>query len=191
MGREVEWKYRAEPESLAAIQQQFSGWRTITMETTYYDTPDGALDKKKWMLRCRLENGVAVYTLKTPLPDGSRGEWETRCDPLEAIERLWKLGAPAELKDLTEPGLVAVCAARFTRLAAMVALPGCRVELALDQGCFLAGDRERPFWELEVEWKSGEEGDAAAFAQSLADRFHLEPEEKSKAQRAMELRKEK
>lgn len=190
MGREVEWKYRATPEILAAVRQQFPEWKTIIMETTYLDTPDGALQRRKWMLRRRLENGVAVYTLKTPLPDGSRGEWETRCDPSEVIEKLCKLGAPAELKVLTRPGLVETCAARFTRLAALVALPRCSVELALDEGSFLAGTREQPFCELEVEWKSGGEGDAAAFAQSLAGRFHLETEPKSKAQRAIELRGE-
>ncbi len=188
MGREVEWKYRASSQVLKEIQKLYSGFTAITMETTYFDTPDEALQSRKWMLRRRLENGVAVYTLKTPLPDGSRGEWETKCNPSEIIEKLCKLGAPVELKALTESGLAAVCAARFTRLAALIELPRCGVELALDQGCFLAGDRERPFCELEVEWKSGGEEDAAAFAQSLAQRFHLEPEPKSKAQRAMELR---
>lgn len=189
MGREVEWKYRCCPEAMEAIRQQFSPFITITMETTYFDTPDGVLQRKKWMLRRRLENGVAVYTLKTPLPDGSRGEWETECDPSEVIEKLCKLGAPAELKALTKSRLVEVCAARFTRLAALIELPRCTVELALDEGSFLAGGRKQPFRELEVEWKAGREADAAAFAQRLAERFHLETEPKSKAQRAMELRK--
>ncbi len=188
MGREMEWKYRAAPESLAAIRQQFPGWNTITMETAYFDTPDGALQRRKWMLRCRLENGIAVSALKVPLPDGSRGEWEAPCGPSEAVEALCKLGAPAELKSLTQSGIGEVCAARFTRLAALIALAQCSVELALDQGSFLAGDRALPFCELEVELKGGREADAAAFAQSLAARFHLETEPKSKAQRAMELK---
>lgn len=189
MGREVEWKYRSTVEVQAAIRQRFPDWQSITMETTYFDTLDGALQSRKWMLRRRLENGTAVYTLKTPLPDGSRGEWEARCEPSEAIEKLCKLGAPAQLQTLTDPGLVEACSARFVRLAALVTLPRCTVELALDQGSFLAGEREAPFCELEVEWKSGSEREAAAFAQSIAERFHLEPEPKSKAQRAMELRK--
>lgn len=186
MGREVEWKYRAAPESLAAIRRQFSGWDTIAMETTYLDTIDGALNRRKWMLRRRLENGIAVITAKIPLPDGSRGEWEARKDFSEAIGDLCNLGAPAELHVLTEAGLVETCGARFTRFAATAVLPECTVELALDQGYFFRGDRERPFCELEVEYKSGREDAAAAFAQNLSQQYALKPEAKSKAQRARE-----
>lgn len=189
MGRELEFKYRATPEILTAIRAQFSDFFPITMETTYLDTPDGVLNGRKWMLRRRLENGTAVFTVKIPLPDGSRGEWETTAGSSEAISALCGLGAPEELKTLTERGLEAVCGARFLRLAAAVTLPTCTVELALDQGSFFAGGREKPFWELEVEYKEGSEADAAAFAQSLARQYRLETEKKSKAQRARELTK--
>lgn len=189
MGREVEWKYRCPEGCFDTIREAFSGWQAITMETAYLDTPDGALQKRKWMLRRRLENGQAVTTVKIPLPDGSRGEWETRDSGLTAIETLCKLGAPIELKQLAQQGWEEVCAARFLRLAALVTLPGCSVELALDRGSFFAGDREQPFCELEVELKAGDEGKAKEFAQSLAGQYKLEPEAKSKAQRAMALRK--
>lgn len=187
MGREVEWKFRASAEALAAIQKGFSGWETIDMETAYFDTPDGELNRRKWMLRRRLENGRAITTVKTPLPDGSRGEWETEVDFSEAAKELCKLGGPPELAAFWEKGLIQVCAARFTRRAALVTLPRCTVELALDQGSFLAGEREELFCELEVELKDGEEDAAAAFAGCLAAQYGLEPETKSKAQRARDL----
>lgn len=189
MEREVEWKYRCPAENFDTIREGFSGWQTITMETAYLDTPDDALQKRRWMLRRRLENGRAVTTVKIPLPDGSRGEWETMCPPDKAAEELCKLGAPLELKQLSRQGFKELCAARFVRLAALVTLPGCSVELALDRGSFLAGDREQPFSELEVELKDGDEEKAKEFAQGLAKQYKLEPEEKSKAQRAMALRK--
>ena len=44
-----------------------------------------------------------------------------------------------------------------------------------------------PFAEIEVELKSGEEAAATVFAETLARKFGLTPEPKSKAQRAMEL----
>lgn len=189
MGREVEWKYRCPPACFDAIEKGFSGWKTITMETTYLDTPEGTLNQRKWMLRRRLENGVPVTTVKLPLADGSRGEWETTAD--DAINELCKLGAPSELAVLAENGLEEICGARFVRMAALVDLPRCRVELALDRGWFFAGDKTQPFSELEVELKDGRETDAAAFAQSLARQYHLEPENKSKAQRAIALRSQK
>ena len=72
MGREFELKYQAEPETLALLRSKFGEFTRISMETTYYDTADLALRQRKWTLRQRLENGRAVCTVKTPLPDGSR-----------------------------------------------------------------------------------------------------------------------
>lgn len=186
MPREFEKKYEALPRELAAIRERFGSFTEIAMETAYFDTPEGALRKRHWMLRLRLENGKAVCTLKTPLPDGSRQEWEVENSSLDAaVLELCKLGGPRELLSLT--GLQKVCAARFTRLASLLELPQCTVELALDQGVFLGGGREQPFSELEVELKQGSEEAAAAFAADLAREYGLREEPKSKVQRALAL----
>lgn len=188
MGRELEFKYRADGEKLAAIRGKYGEFSRISMETAYYDTPDMALRRRKWMLRRRYENGKSVCTLKTPLPDGSRGEWETECGCIEeAIGKLLESGAPEDLLTLTAPGVAEVCAARFTRLAKTVEVGDALVELALDQGLLLGGGKELPFAEAEVELKSGSESAAAAFAGALAEEFALTPEKKGKARRAMEL----
>lgn len=188
MGREFERKYRADSGIIAAIRAAFGDFSEIRMETVYYDTLDAALSRRRWMLRRRYENGTSVCTLKTPLPDGSRGEWETPCDDIGlAAKELCKLGAPEDLLPLTENGLREVCAARFTRLAKRLTLERCTVELALDEGALMGGGRTLPFTEIEVELKSGEEAAATAFAETLARKFGLTPEPKSKAQRAMEL----
>lgn len=188
MGREFERKYRADSGIIAAIRASFGDFSEIRMETVYYDTLDAALSRRRWMLRRRYENGISVCTLKTPLPDGSRGEWETPCDDIRlAIKELCKLGAPESLLPLTESGLTEVCAARFTRLAKRLTLERCTVELALDEGALMGGGKTLPFAEVEVELKSGEEAAATAFAEALAQKFNLTPEPKSKAQRAMEL----
>ena len=55
MGREFELKYQATPETIAAIQAKFGEFTPISMETTYFDTEDLALRKRKWTLRRRLE----------------------------------------------------------------------------------------------------------------------------------------
>ena len=188
MGREFELKYRATEEQLAAIQAELKEYRTIRMETTYYDVPGGNLRQLRWTLRRRMENNVSVCTLKTTLPDGSRGEWETECgDILRAVPLLIELGAPRELEDYTRQGVISTCGARFTRKAALLSAGAGEIELALDSGCLLGGGQELPFAEVEVELKQGEDTDAITFAQALAARFGLTPEPKSKLRRALEL----
>ena len=190
MGREFELKYRARQPQLEAIQEAYPGFSPITMETAYYDTPAGDLSRLRWTLRRRFENGRAVCTMKTPEKNGARGEWETECGSIaEAIPELCKLGAPAELASFAAKGLILSCAARFTRLAAVVQTEGCTLEIALDRGVLLGGGTELPFAEAEVELKAGSEEAARAFAEDFAARFGLTPEPKSKVQRAMELAK--
>ena len=188
MGREFELKYRATPEQIEAIRSAYGCFETISMETTYYDTTDGLFSDLRWTLRRRMENGRSVCTLKTPLPDGSRGEWEVEKDSIdEAVPELCKLGAPEILPRLVEDGLVPSCGARFTRLAKTLTDADCTLELALDQGVLLGGGKELPFAEVEVEYKAGSEEAAVAFAQALAWKFRMEPEPKSKIARAQAL----
>ena len=188
MGREFELKFRADEGILAAIGAEYGPFSEISMETIYYDTPDRDFRRLRWTLRRRLENGNPVCTVKTPAPDGGRGEWEVPCgDIMEALPILAEQGAPAEVWALSHRGLTPVCGARFVRLAAVIAREDCVVELALDRGVLLGAERELPFAEVEVELKQGSESGAVAFAQNLAHRFGLVPEPRSKVQRAIEL----
>ncbi len=188
MGREFELKYRADDAVFAALRERYPHLAPIAMETTYYDDPQGQLSARRWTLRRRLENGKSVCTLKVPLPDGSRGEWEAECDDiLDAIPLLTAQGAPAELTAFTREGLNISCGARFTRLAGPIELPGAAAELALDKGLLLGGGKEAPLQELEVELKSGSEAAVLEFAQALAAEFALVPEQKSKVARARAL----
>ena len=188
MGMEFELKYRATPE----IQQELARngqWHSISMETTYYDTPSQSLSQRHYTLRRRLENGVSVCTLKAPAGDLARGEWETECAAIEAaIPELCKLGCPENLPALTQEGLIPVCGARFTRLASTVAYGETTLEIALDRGILFAGDKEIPLCEIEVELKAGTPAQAVAYAQALAQRFGLAPEPGSKFKRALALR---
>lgn len=188
MGREFELKFQANDRVLAALGAEFGPFSEIAMETVYFDTPDRDFHNLRWTLRRRMENGNPVCTVKTPASGGGRGEWETSCaDIMDAIASLVAQGAPSEIRDLCRKGLVPVCGARFTRLAAVIARDVCTVELALDRGILLGGDRQLPFAEVEVELKQGSERDAVSFAQDIAGKYHLIPELKSKVQRAMEL----
>ena len=188
MGREFELKYRANPEQIAAIREKYGDFTSISMETAYYDTFDGKLLNRRWTLRRRLENGKSVCTLKIPLEDGSRGEWEVEAPGLmTGVPMLCKQGAPMDLMVLTVNGIKEVCGARFSRLAKTVQLEGCTVEIALDQGVLTGRGKEQALCEVEVELKAGDDAAAVDFARVLAAQFALEPEKDSKYRRALIL----
>lgn len=191
MSIEFELKYNATPQILGAIDRTFrEPAQTITMQTDYYDTPDGDLAARKITLRRRLENGVSVCTLKTPAIGGARGEYEGLWDSIAvAFPELCKLANMPELLPLQHKGLQCVCGARFTRSARQLVLPLCTVELALDQGFLTGGGRQVPLCEAEVELKSGSREAACAFAAQLAAVHGLQPEARSKFSRARALAK--
>ena len=188
MGREFELKYQAHAEDLEKIREKYGSFREISMETTYYDTPLLALRARRWTLRRRLENGVSVCTVKTPLPDGSRGEWEVEApDISDGLPKLIALGAPEALTQIVQGGVAPFCGARFVRLAKLLPIQDGTVELALDKGVLLGGGRELPFAEVEVELKSSSDRAAEEFAHALAAEFGLVLQPKSKLARAMAL----
>ena len=185
MGAEYELKYKATEAVFAAIS---GPWQEIAMETTYYDTPNGALSARRCTLRRRLENGVSICTIKTPGTDGVRGEWEVECDSIiAAIPMLCKLGCSEELDALCADGLIPVCGARFTRKIQLLELDGCCAELAFDNGILFGNGKEVPLCEVELELKSGKRGALDAFAKDFAAKHHLSPEKKSKFARALAL----
>ena len=192
MGAEYELKFQADREIQDSVFTTFPArWKTIVMETTYYDTPTGSLSGKRYMLRSRLENGTRVCTLKTSGDGNLRGEWEVAAASLEdAIPELCKLGCPADLSDLAQEGLIAICGARFTRKAGILTFLDCTVELALDRGVLFSGAREIPLCEIEVEQKSGSREAVDSVARQLAEIYGLQPEEKSKFARALALYQE-
>ena len=192
MGKEFEIKFKATQDQLAAIEAEYGCFSLFSMETTYYDAVDGSLSARHITLRRRLENDVAVCTVKTPLDGFGRGEWDTECDSIEAaIPVLCKLGCAEDLKTLTAVGIVEVCSARFIRKCKPLRSGNSTVELALDQGVLLGGGREMPLCEVEVELKEGREEDALLFARVIAGKYSLQREERSKFRRALDLAKER
>ncbi len=189
MGIEFELKFRATPEQLAAIGKDIAApEQHFEMQTTYYDTPEGALSDRFYTLRCRLENGVGVCTFKYPAGELGRGEAELQGENiLEAVPELCKLSGVEELVSLTAPGVVPVCGAKFTRIAKTLQMDDCTVEIALDQGILYGGERTAPLCEVEVELKAGSRQAASAYAAALAFRYGLQQESGSKFRRALAL----
>ena len=185
MGREFELKFAATKQDHAALQERFGNFSPISMETTYYDTPERAMGARRETLRRRYENGTAVYALKTYLSDGSHGEWECEAGSLEeALRALSAMGAP-DLPPVETLG--PICGAAFTRSCALLALEGGTVELALDEGVLTGSGRELPLREVELELKSGADEVLLNFGPAFAAHFGLEEEPLSKFARAKSL----
>lgn len=203
MGKEIELKFRIDSAAQMEEVRKYPAFSAmavskeelIRMETTYYDTPDGAVSERKWTLRQRMENGVCVTCLKTPGaeerdPASARGEWETEeTDLPKAIAKLIADGAPAELAKLTANGTVVNCRASFVRRALLLRLTdGSTCELACDAGELSGGEHCRNFLEIELELKSGAPTQMLALGQHLQERYGLQTEHLSKFARANRLR---
>ena len=197
MGKELEIKLAAPGQAaLAAVcadarveTARCGSWQEISMETDYLDTPERAISARKWMLRRRMENGEAVYTMKTPGSGLARGEWESRKENLrEAVHEMVRAGAPEALEQLVRGGVERVCGVSFVRRTAELALEGgTRCMLCADSGQFLGGARRRPFYEVELELRTGDVQPVLAFAAALCASCGLHEEKKSKFVRAAEL----
>ena len=189
MAVEYELKYRATPEILERIQGDFPGNYTVTeMTTTYYDTPGNDLSKLFWTLRHRREGDKHICTLKTPAGLDGRCEYEYSCEDIhEAIPHLCRLSGSNALSQLAERGLVSTCGARFTRTARRLVAGSTMVELALDSGVLVAGEKEQPFSEVELELKQGFREETDVMGYLLASAYGLTTENQSKFARAMEL----
>ncbi len=189
MGLEYELKYTADEKTLSSIANVLPpASQELQMRTTYYDTPAGDLAKRRYTLRLRKENDRSVCTVKTPAGEKGRGEWEVECDSIEnAIPELCKLGAPADLAQLTAGGVAALCGARFHRTTWDLFIGDSYIELALDKGVLLGGGKEESFCEVEVELKEGDKEIVDAFGADLANACGLKKQPKSKFRRALDL----
>ncbi len=186
MSRELELKYEATEAILNKIDRKYGDFTDIFMCARYFDTANRDLQRRKWMLRLRTENGCPVCTLKTRLADGSRGEFEIRQAAI-SIPALVEVGAPPELAQLVQSGLLEICGAEFLRRSKLISVPGGQIELALDSGRLFAGSISIPFREVEAELKSGADSALYRFGKDFAREFSLSLVQKSKSQRAMEL----
>lgn len=192
MGIEFELKYRATEAQLTALEAAFlENPRVIHMHTRYYDTPCRDFARRKLTLRCRMENGSPVCTLKTPAGGLARREYELPTERIEeAAPELCRLAGFPELIPLLAEGLQEVCGARFVRTAGDLVFPGFRAELALDRGVLTGGGKELPLCEAEAELKDGSREALGVFGLLLERKFCLVPEALSKFRRALDLAKE-
>ena len=161
---------------------------------TYLDTASRSILAAGYTCRKREGDGQIIMTLKQLNRSADavhrRQEFEVVL-PGPARPAQWPEGE-ARKRILTLVGdepLLPLFDLSQTRIARVVS-HGRRIvaELSLDDVRIVAGDREQAFHELEVELKAGgTERDLATFVSSLQSEWALQPEMRSKFERALEL----
>ena len=174
----------------ARVRAKMTGpFAYVPMQTTYFDTADGQLSRRRWMLRVRAEGETSVVTMKTAAEGYERGEWSVQAEVLdEAIKPLVAQGAPKELEQIAQSEWIPVCGAKFTRILANLEFSdGSRCELAGDIGDLIGAGRYAPLCELELELKDGSADAMLALAEELKATYGLKEERRSKFARARAL----
>lgn len=159
---------------------------------TYYDTADRRLQRKRLAVRYRQKGSEWLLTVKSdaPSPGGlaQRREWEVASQPGEFdFAHVDNMKLRRFLESVTSE-LVPVFTTDFIRsLWILTPQDGTRIEVALDRGKIIAGERSDPICEVELELLEGSVDELFAAAVALQAELPLHPEGASKAERGYRL----
>ncbi|MDW7748473.1 CYTH domain-containing protein [Halomonas sp.] len=192
MADEIELKLALGAEAPEALRRhpRLAGLvpRLTRLGNTYYDSPEGELERARMALRLRRAGDRLLQTLKTRGQGGgglsTRGEWEWEVPgPGLDLAGLAALPPMAERDPALLERLVPRFATDFLRETWWLEEDGLSVELALDLGEIRAGEQAVVIRELELELKAGEPAALWTLAEALADGVALRPSDTSKAAR--------
>jgi len=161
--------------------------KVLDQRSTYFDTADRRLWKEGYTLRIRQVGETRTQTVKATGPSLSlfaRSEWET---PIEGDEPvldhtsplLGEFGGDVKL----EPVFDVVIARRLWN----VVENGSRIEVVLDEGDAISGDRRSAIREVEIELKEGRPSDLFVFARKIDAVARFRFSVRSKAERGFVL----
>lgn len=160
--------------------------------STYYDTPDRALARHGLSLRVRGQDGQFVQTVKAQGGNGdapfSRGEWEDAVAGPEPDPAAPVSGGLIDPR--IAPRLIPLFRTEINRrIFDLSAIPGSRIEAAVDRGRILAPGtgRNEPVGEVELELKEGPAARLYDVALDLLAAAPLRLEWCSKAERGYRL----
>ena len=206
MSKEVELKLRLSPAKARQVlaHPALAGHlnEKIRLFNTYYDTPENDLSRRGIALRLR-RKGWAVWLMTVKGGESGAGglaqrnEWEKPAQPGVFDFSIVTNPELREFLDTHRPRLQPVFTTDFTRTSWTIERSGAVIEVALDRGKIIAGERghagigkppSEPLCELELELLDGQSPDALfELAIELAIDVPLHPEIASKAERGYVL----
>ncbi|MXO99154.1 CHAD domain-containing protein [Altererythrobacter xixiisoli] len=185
--QEVELKLELAPDDADALAAAglFAGDpQVIHQQATYYDTPDHALAKAGFSLRIRHDGTARTQTIKAGGTTAGlfvRSEWEMPVsDDVPVLDDATPL--PAMFGDV-----LAKIIPLFTVENQRQIWLQDGIEIALDRGRVLAGDREATVCEVELEHKEGDPAALFALARRIAASVPVAPGVLTKAERGYRL----
>ncbi len=194
-GREYELKFSIAPAAIArlaahpALSAADAASRLEHLRSTYYDTAEGALRRRRVTLRVRASGRHTVHTLKRSGASlVERDEWER--DGGDTPDLAWLRSTP--LVDLfTDETIAARLDRRFTvdvdRTILPITFDGTTIEGAIDEGAIRAGGASLPVHEFELEHKDGPAKGLERLARTLVRDVPLVLSLTSKAERGFAM----
>ncbi|MBQ9911996.1 MAG: CYTH domain-containing protein [Firmicutes bacterium] len=174
------------------------GPESVYMEGAYFDTPGRVLKKNNVALRVRCEGAICFATLKWGGNKAVQGLHEHQEVNIPVDTDSCLIAPPVDIfedsidgrkmSDLVgdEP-LEMLFETLVTRRRAKIHYRSSVVELAIDIGSVVAGEKEESISEMEIELYSGQLSDVLDLTQDIAERHGLTPEDRSKYARAVAL----
>lgn len=160
------------------------------LENAYYDTPDLRLNAERIALRVRRKGGQYIQTLKTKGQSvnglSKRGEWEWSLTTPE-LNGDYLVQCDAWPKVLDADKLIKVFETNFTRQQITFTWKDALIELAIDCGSIISQGNSAQINEIELELKSGGEGNLHLIYEALQQYLSLTPFDVSKAERGYRL----
>jgi inorganic triphosphatase YgiF len=174
----------------------------------YYDTAQHDLTGRQMTLRLRQDGRLTTITLKSGEIEASelqqRFEWTAVLPPdwdgdlRNGLDTGWfrreatSMGDPdAALTDalalIKSHPLVVLCEARFHRTTLDIGYGDSLLELAVDRGELIAGERNEELYEIEVELKEGDVRDLVELGHEMQNSLPVTPEPLSKFARCLRL----
>jgi len=201
---EIELKYLADKEAFENIlaDEEIKGmlvdetYEVFQMRATYFDTEDKNLRQHRIAVRARHENDEVVATVKwgggTREGLHVRGEYNVVVDEKFAenpdIKALKDCEVYEQIVDIMEgKELKPIVGTYFMRTQVHIDTGKSVSVISYDDGMIRAAGRIAPISEIELEFISGDTDDMLKLGEKLAGRFGLQPEDKSKFRRGLEL----
>lgn len=202
--REIEFKLLGRPDEIASLIEAppLRAARRgepvrMRLEAVYYDTPDRRLRQRGISFRVRAGERGYIQTIKTEARAAGagmdRGEWDvTLTSPTPRPEAFTDPNARAALGLILPRELRSAFRTVIDRTACELEWPdaaggGARIALAVDIGRIVAGKRELPVAEIELESIEGSERALFDLAEQCGALATLRPSREAKSDRGWRL----
>lgn len=187
---ELEIKFQLDAGAIKALQREAFPLETgavSQLRSVYFDTADHALRNGGFSLRVRRKGGTYTQTLKHRAGGGlfERDEWETEV-PGPDID-LAAAGATPAAAAIGETALAPAFTVEVERRTHMWVKGRTRIEVVFDTGLIVAGDRQEPVAEMELELLAGSPEALFDLARELQSKALLTLAFESKAERGYRL----